>query len=101
MVANSQSNAVLGRALGHGKDFDDDEHCSGIEGWEKKKEWGMNTNEGKVLLASPNGRGAALTLIKHKGTFGVGTRIDRVAVWCSKKNVLELNWVFFVNHNPL
>jgi hypothetical protein len=101
MVANSQSNAVLGRALGHGKDFDDDEHCSEIEGWERKKEWGLNTDEGKVLLASPNGRDAALTLIKHKGTFGVGTRIDRVAVWCSKKNDWELNWVFFVNHNPL
>lgn len=67
MVANSLSNAVLGKALQLGKVFDDEQHCPGIEGWGKMKAWAMDTDEGKALLASPKVRDSALLLITHKG----------------------------------
>jgi len=49
--------------------------------WPGRKEYSMNTNEGKAILGSPNGRGVALLLIQHKAQLGERTTIEKVAVF--------------------
>lgn len=86
----------MGRALGLKGNFDDDEHCDGML-WGHKREFGMDGDAGKALLASPNGRGAALLLGTHKAAFGEKKTIEKVTVWCVKvKGAYELNWMFHV-----
>ena len=40
-----------------------------------------DSDEGKAILGSPNGRGAGLLLATHKSTFGAKF-IDSVVFWC-------------------
>lgn len=58
----------------------------------------MESDEGKVLLASENGRGAALLLIQHKKEFGSTTSIEGVTFWCSGRSG-PLNLMFHVKHS--
>ena len=67
--------------------------CSQIP-WDKKATFDASSDEGKALLASPNGRGAALMLITHKSTFGANRYIDQVTVWCEES---QLNFMFRVH----
>ncbi|KAF2016664.1 hypothetical protein BU24DRAFT_451148 [Aaosphaeria arxii CBS 175.79] len=50
--------------------------------WERRVSYPMDSEEGKALLASPNGNGIAWFLLQHKSTFGERTTVDRVEVWC-------------------
>lgn len=97
-IANGESANVIARALKLDVPFSEDKHCPDMP-WDKKKEFGMDSDEGKAILASPNGRGAALLLGTHKSTFGEHTTIGKVDVWCWEKDgEYEMNWMFHVDH---
>ncbi|KAF2264777.1 hypothetical protein CC78DRAFT_580018 [Lojkania enalia] len=63
--------------------------------WAQRLEFGMDTQQGQALLSSPNGRGAALLLIRHKDTFGRRSTISRVAFFCGGSS--EVHLLFWVH----
>jgi hypothetical protein len=83
-VGNDVSLQLMYRILnlqGGDGEFSAEEHCKNIP-WGKRLQFTMTSDEGKVLLASPNGYGAAMLLIQHKSTFGPRTTISGVTVYC-------------------
>ncbi|KAF2121147.1 hypothetical protein BDV96DRAFT_594378 [Lophiotrema nucula] len=75
-VLNDETKAIVRRAL------KSDDICEGNYGWDNHKEIKMDTEEGKAVLSSPNGRGMALFLIRHKQALGKRSIIDKVSIWC-------------------
>lgn len=63
------------------KPFEDRE-CRSY-GWQNRKYWAIDTDEGKAFLGSENGRGFGYRLAQHKFTFGDRTEITGVTFWCS------------------
>lgn len=61
--------------------------------WPGRKEYSMDRDEGKAILASPNGRGAALLLIQHKVQLGERITIEKAAVFREGE---ETNLLFYV-----
>jgi hypothetical protein len=91
-VQNDVTNAIIDKLLEKNNikldpdwdSFDPFFHCHQFT-WDKRRRFDMTTEEGKVLLASPNGLGAAYLLIQHKSTFGAQTTIAGVTMWCETK----------------
>lgn len=66
--------------------------------WDNKLEFGMDEPEGKALLATPNGRGAAWLLIQHKSVFGQRRTIEKVQVyWTKTEDGDFVNMIFYLN----
>ena len=61
--------------------------------WSSRKEYSMDTDEGKAILGSPNGRGVTLLLIQHKAQLGERTTIEKVAVFGEAEGT---NLLFYV-----
>jgi hypothetical protein len=72
--------------------FNELEDCETYN-WANKATFQTTSDEGKAILASPNGRGAALLLTTHKSTFGQRAFIWQINIWCEND---ELNWLFNV-----
>ncbi|KAF2870390.1 hypothetical protein BDV95DRAFT_80334 [Massariosphaeria phaeospora] len=92
-IQNLETERILQRIL----DVDDVRaRCRRFK-WDNRKEYGVETDEAKALLASQNGRGAALLLIRHKGTFGSRTAIEKVTFWCGgESNERDIHLLFTV-----
>jgi len=74
---------LLGTMLGHDKDGQGS--CERNK-WNNRKHF-VPADEGyKALLASPNGRGAALMLITHKSVFGQRRSIRSIDLWCDERD---------------
>lgn len=71
-IANSNTQDLITRALTEKKKT--------LVNWANKVVVGMDTNEGKAILASPNGRGIAWLLTNQKAQMGIKT-IESVTVW--------------------
>jgi hypothetical protein len=78
--------------LGFDDEFHQDEDCADFY-WENRQTFLTTEDDGKAILASPNGRGAALMLATHKSTFGQRAFIWRIDIWCEND---ELHWFFNV-----
>jgi hypothetical protein len=99
-VFNYEASAVMANVLDVDK-FHSDSHCAVAE--EFDLDWPgltftMSTREGKALLATSNGHGAAFLLIQHKSTFGEKATIDTVTMYCDDTNAVNL--LFHVNRDP-
>ena len=95
-MTNDETEDILQRVLNLPKDKAAKKQCASYK-WENRREFTMETDEGRALLSSPNGRGAALILIRHKATFGDFTTIDKVTFWCgSIGEDWELHLMFHV-----
>lgn len=87
-IANNQFPQIIGRALHEAnkrKDdsvFDEFTECKSFP-WDSKVEWNMDTDAGKALLGSPNGRGVGYLLAQHKSTFGAATTVNKVTFFCT------------------
>ena len=91
-VTNSETGPILQQILG----VNNVKANCGRWRWRDRKVYTMDTPEGKALLGSPNGRGAALILIQHKNYFGVTTTISHVTFWCGAKDDWEVHLMFHV-----
>jgi hypothetical protein len=58
--------------------------------------FGIETDEGKALLATPNGIGVAYFLINHKPELGVKT-VERVQVWRQEDDPEWFNMLFYIS----
>lgn len=83
-VENAETRGIIARAM-------DTAHEPPL--WPGRKEYTMDSDEGKAILGSPNGRGAALLLIQHKATMGETTTIEKVAVFGEGE---DTNLLFYV-----
>jgi hypothetical protein len=87
-IANHQFPTIIGRALHEARkrkapsEFSDWEECLNFL-WEKRVEFSMDTDAGKALLGSPNGRGVGYLLAQHKSTFGAKGTVNKVTFFCS------------------
>ncbi|KAF1959513.1 hypothetical protein CC80DRAFT_583975 [Byssothecium circinans] len=77
-ISNKDSIALMSRAVKATLPED----CEKLE-WDDRKEFKPGSESYDVLIASPNGRGAALMLITHKAVFGQRKVIGSVTVFCS------------------
>ncbi|ORY08187.1 hypothetical protein BCR34DRAFT_616466 [Clohesyomyces aquaticus] len=82
---NPETQGLVARAM---------DNTSPPPSWSGRKEFTMDTDEGKAILGSPNGRGAAMMLIQHKATMGTYTTIEKVAVFGDGDG--ETNLLFYV-----
>ncbi|KAF2662597.1 hypothetical protein K491DRAFT_686477 [Lophiostoma macrostomum CBS 122681] len=82
-IYNSETEALIAHSL-QSTWTDDwkDTMCKRWE-WKNKVEWDSSSEQFEVLLASPNGRGAAFMLIQHKSFYGEKRTIDKVTFWCT------------------
>ncbi|OCL11096.1 hypothetical protein AOQ84DRAFT_257642, partial [Glonium stellatum] len=71
-VENEESNAIIRRSLEVAK--------QPLSQWSGRVEFSMDTEEGRAILGSANGRGVAWMLINHKAQLGLKT-IDSVIVF--------------------
>jgi hypothetical protein len=55
----------------------------------------MDTDIGKALLGSPNGRGIGYLLVQHKSTFGTTATVNKVTFYCTR-DVGEMNMIFHI-----
>ncbi|KAF2659417.1 hypothetical protein K491DRAFT_775600 [Lophiostoma macrostomum CBS 122681] len=102
-IINNESQYIAGRALkipNHDKDKRPDSEWQIMRGaecgsypWANRVEFEITSDEGKALMASPNGRGAALMLITHKEAFGEKRVLEKVTVWCENG---QINFMFTV-----
>jgi hypothetical protein len=104
MIQNSEFAGIIGRALheeGSRSDpsaFDQDAECRRF-GWKDRKEINMDTDAGKALLGSPNGRGVGYLLVEHKSTFGERATANKVTFYCAGEDLeyfSELTLIFHV-----
>lgn len=96
-IANAETGQILQRILGVN---DVKANCRRFYRWNRRREFNMDTEEGRALLSSPNGRGAAIFLIMHKNTFGEKTTISKVTVWCGYVSSYEVHMMFTVQKQP-
>jgi hypothetical protein len=100
-VASDKTIALIDRALREvGRDPKDtmlaDKECPQYR-WKNRVSFPLGEGQpGNPLLASPNGLGQSLLLIRNKGTFGAKTGIDRITSWCKGS---EFNLLFHVNQS--
>ncbi|KAF2745748.1 cytochrome P450 [Sporormia fimetaria CBS 119925] len=107
-ISNEFTEGLLGRALSehpngrrankNGIPFDNLE-CDHDYSWDRRVEFSTTDTGGLVLLASPNGRGAAHLLLEHKATFGDKATIGKVSFFCSGD--WEQNLLFHVYPNGI
>jgi hypothetical protein len=84
-IENSETLGIIARAINSEQD---------PPTWPGRKEYRMDTAEGKALMGSPNGRGAALLLVQHKDTMGERRTIDKVAVFSENG---DTNLLFYLS----
>ncbi len=84
MISNNESKELIELAVGLSPYEKED--CLKMQ-WAQRQEFLPETEAYQVLIASPNGRGAALLLITHKSTFGERNIIQSVTVFCSMTEV--------------
>lgn len=70
-----------------------------IATYENAQVYGMDTDEGKAILGSPNGQGVGWLLIQHKSQLGMRT-VQSVAVWgeeaCEDAYTACISMVFII-----
>lgn len=87
-IMNQQFPFIIGRALHEVKkrkdasDFSEYDECSKFL-WGNRAEFNLDTDAGKALLGSPNGRGVGYLLAQHKSTFGAKGTVNKVTFFCS------------------
>ncbi len=91
-ILNTDTVGLLERATG----LSFPEHCEMISPT-KKRVFQVNEEAYSALIASPNGRGAALILITHKHVFGEHAIIESVTAWCDEGG--HINLMFTVGHD--
>ncbi|PSN68562.1 hypothetical protein BS50DRAFT_461962, partial [Corynespora cassiicola Philippines] len=81
-IANDQTRSIALHAMFPDGSVDEiEDACPMMLVWRNRRTFLHGTDEFKALLGSPNGRGAALILITHKGAFGPKTRISSVSLF--------------------
>lgn len=79
-IRNTFAENILKSVFKLKKENDRDELEEKIPLEAKAKVFSMNTDEGKALLGTPNGKGVAWLLINHKAQLGM-KQIKEVKVW--------------------
>lgn len=94
-VENSHTKDAIRRILGErlGKDT-----CGDYLWTTGRREFFPKDEGYKALLASPNGRGAALMLITHKAVFGERRMIGSIHLWCEREDG-KISLLFAVNEH--
>ena len=90
-VQNSYTKDAIRRIVGEALDS---ETCHKYL-WHEKRAFFPGDDAYRVLLASPNGRGAALILITHKAAFGQRRMIGKIDLWCAHSGG-QVNLLFTV-----
>jgi hypothetical protein len=90
-IVNAETLALISRAT----DLEIPHDCELMD-WDARRTFLPSHEEYKVLIASQNGRAAALLLIAHKAVFGEHTVIESADVWCEgdSEEMMDVNMLF-------